>query len=1613
MESIKQKRVSVVILSLVMTCLLLFGLMPQVHAQETSIAPQLVTLSADLTDDTLIAPQQMYVEYGKFSDLGLKVKNDDPGFITPLHVLIQYYTDTKGAAKDTMSQYIQVDEDGNLLKLEGYDGGSAPSENNQWIYALDNYFRGDENVNKVYPMSDIPVGTNLQIYGMDKTASSFYYEIGYKPVYVLEKGKSTTMNFKGISVAPKISFNKAISIVSGGADMTGATAWVKKVSSDGMLVDAEADKDYTLIGEIKKTGLGLKAAFNEAGTYYFGADKKGDDGKSLITHNTSTVIVRESADLISDYEKISGNVEITADGTTLTNFSTGKGGSEISWSASSPIVSFEKSGDDLVVKANTDGLTQNTPVRLTATIKNSGETLTKDIAGTIVIDETIQKINSDLNAIKWAGKESLNDDTEYTDKNFFAGANGTTFTWESSDNELLKTDTSETGKLKLIMVKQPNATTSVTLTITGILDGKTAVRKVSCWIVPLSDEAIVAKDAAATVLKNGQNVFSGQHNFVVDNSGVGEFGTTKTWSCSKPELLDFDTSDNHYLKVATHNETLEEDTSVDVYCTVSYGTASIKKTFENCTVQASTQLKALSIEGVEDFTFDPSVHIYNFTMQEGQEIKISATPFYKGAYIEINDQRVEAGEKYTHKLNTEQSLDKVSIKIKREGVSNSGSYTLNFAKATTELPNYTAQWGRAHYNFNNIRVVAGLAPRTSEEIDLEKSWHYAISTAGAGMVGWGKWSYPIVVNNNIYAAGDDNLFKFDMDGNLIAKTKMSNGVLGGGYTGWLAYGDGMIFVPTGNGVMAFNADDLGQLWTGNSGVSTVQGSCPVVYKDGYVYTGTTAGTSGQGGYYCFDTKDDDPAKTNEVKDAVWVLNTEAEDGNSSFYWAGATIVGDHLIIPNDSGYIYSIDIAASVQQKKPVITQKLNNDGIMTNIRTAIVYDENTKSIYYPTYNKKTYKVVINDDGTFGDVKSVDIGDAGAQNPVLYNGRLYLGNSVVDAQTMQLIYTARVGEGAQASPSGGWTVSTSYSGDTQTVYLYGHAGNNPDKIMVWKDSPANTADNPATIEAIWTNNMSPQFTTSNFVITPEGSIVFVNDSANLFCIKSTVTQEQIDAEKTFQGVIDKIDALPEASKVQHSDKANIEAARIAYNALSPEDQAKVTNYQKLVGCEAALKALQDSGDKEAAAKVDGLIIALPQPEDLVYDADKDAVKAAKAAYDALTDTQKALVQNTGKLNACIEKMEELKTVQGYVTFDIERFTIGQGYFVEPVKVPFYDGDNARTILQRVIGEENYLGEDTYMRGIKGADAGVDKVIVPDYISKLGALAPTTEDAREYGNAYEESILGEHSYNSMSGWMYAVNNVFPGYGISSYEPKDGDVVRFQFTLWGTGMDLTGEDYNSGEIVAEISNKDELTKALAAVNSGSKEDLLKNEAVKTAYDNAMKIAPEMTAPQTDVSAAADALNSAVTAAKEAEKDEQAAQTVADQIMALPPASQLTLADKGAVEAVRATYNSLTEAQRGYISSDVLKTLEDAEAQILKLEEEVNKPAPTPTPETKPEASDGGAGSTGTADKIGAAVQTGNNAGTGIAAEQTTGVWGAMVLLAAAGLTGAALIRKRKKS
>lgn len=119
-----------------------------------------------------------------------------------------------------------------------------------------------------------------------------------------------------------------------------------------------------------------------------------------------------------------------------------------------------------------------------------------------------------------------------------------------------------------------------------------------------------------------------------------------------------------------------------------------------------------------------------------------------------------------------------------------------------------------------------------------------------------------------------------------------------------------------------------------------------------------------------------------------------------------------------------------------------------------------------------------------------------------------------------------------------------------------------------------------------------------------------------------------------QQVVDSIHALPEQVTLQ--DAAAVQAARDAYEQLTESQKAQVYNVDKLLYAEKTIQNLQ------AAQKVEEAIQALAEPVSI---ADKQAVQAARAAYDALSAEQKELVHNLDKLLKAEEDLLDLDAAQ--------------------------------------------------------------------------------------------------------------------------------------------------------------------------------------------------------------------------------------------------------------------------------------------------------------------------------------------------------------------------------
>ena len=142
--------------------------------------------------------------------------------------------------------------------------------------------------------------------------------------------------------------------------------------------------------------------------------------------------------------------------------------------------------------------------------------------------------------------------------------------------------------------------------------------------------------------------------------------------------------------------------------------------------------------------------------------------------------------------------------------------------------------------------------------------------------------------------------------------------------------------------------------------------------------------------------------------------------------------------------------------------------------------------------------------------------------------------------------------------------------------------------------------------------------------------------------KLNAAVKEISDIETAKDADDKINALPVVGELTLEDKADVEAARAAYDALTDYQKGKVSTetLAKLVAAETEIK------DIEAAKETSDKINALPVVGVLTLE-DKADVEAARAAYDALTEYQKGKVsiEDVAKLNAAVKEINDIEAAK--------------------------------------------------------------------------------------------------------------------------------------------------------------------------------------------------------------------------------------------------------------------------------------------------------------------------------------------------------------------------------
>lgn len=490
----------------------------------------------------------------------------------------------------------------------------------------------------------------------------------------------------------------------------------------------------------------------------------------------------------------------------------------------------------------------------------------------------------------------------------------------------------------------------------------------------------------------------------------------------------------------------------------------------------------------------------------------------------------------------------------------SESSTIDITLAVaTENPNLdrsiTAEWGNFRNGDNNLGITNAKTPYAPE--DTELLWAVKHGTGWAAAPG-----SPIMVDGDIYTYSGSTIRRLNsMTGEVVTEgtmvDKSSYSIVP------MTYGDGMVFVGLSGGkIQAFNAKTLESLWVYTDELGG-QPNCPITYKDGYIYAGFWNSEDRNANFACINTIDEDHASATEVKYASWTYTRAG-----GFYWAGAYVTDKLAIVGTDDGAGGYDTNGAALLVFDRYTGEKLDaHEGIRGDLRSNVSHDPESDRVFFTTKGGILGNAQIDwDTGKILDYKEVVIKDAqGNANamstctPSVYNGRIYIGvagTSQFGANSGHGIAVYNLnGDGSMTQayvyaivgyPQTSAMVSTAYSAEDGSVYIYLPYNYTPGGVSVLKDKPGQTAPVTTTgsgySEVFTPAGSLAQYCICSTIADQYGTIYYKNDSCYMMAITSKIESLEITQYPTITENEDgsiTVDGLKAVTKLKNGEERDV------------------------------------------------------------------------------------------------------------------------------------------------------------------------------------------------------------------------------------------------------------------------------------------------------------------------------------------------------------------------------------------------------------------------------------------------------------------------------------------
>ncbi len=440
--------------------------------------------------------------------------------------------------------------------------------------------------------------------------------------------------------------------------------------------------------------------------------------------------------------------------------------------------------------------------------------------------------------------------------------------------------------------------------------------------------------------------------------------------------------------------------------------------------------------------------------------------------------------------------------------------------------------------------------------------------------------------------------------------------------------------------------------------------------------------------------------------------------------------------------------------------------------------------------------------------------------------------------------------------------------------------------------------------------------------------------------KKVITAEQLkvltDAEAGYEAlkkaaldaVIAKIEAI---GTVEYTDacKTKIDDARTAYDDLTSEQQALVSNYSKLTAAEKVYADLKKAADKAAADAVIDKINAIGTVNTSDYC--KGLIDDARNAYDALTEERKALItaEQLKVLTDAEAKYAELKKAQT----DLEAAVAVMGKINDIDYVAYTDEcktkiDAARAAYDALTADQKAL-VDNYSKLTDAEEA----------YANLKAAAEKEAADKKAAKEVDDLIaaIGTVEYTDASKALIDAAR-------TAYDALTADRKTFVTKL--ATLEAAEKAYADLKEAAEKEAADkkaakDVDDLIAAIGTVEYTDASKAliDAARTAYDALTFDLQAFVTTFATLEAAEKAYADLKEAAEKEAADKKAAKDVDDLIAAIGTV-EYTDASKALIDAARTAYDALTADRKTFVTT--LATLEAAEKTYADLKAAAEKEA-----------------------------------------------------------------------